>query len=233
MKHRLTIVFVFLCMCVGRQLTAQSVSDSPANSFPFNLGAQTVMRYDHRYEGVKGSYTFLEEFKPGTIVLSKGKFNDVLINYDAYNDDLLAMNDKIKEPVQMRKDMVLNFTLKNDDGEEFEFTKHNINGTPTFLLNLVRDSISLFCHVGKTIKKADIGGAYNTSERRYDEFMPLNIYYLAKGKGVLQELQKSKKGILQSFPEFDEQLSSYLKKNKIDFNNYDQVKALVLYVNSL
>ena len=133
----------------------------------------------------------------------------------------------------MRKDMVLNFTLKNDLGEEFTFTRHALSGVPTFLLNLVRDSISLYCRVGKDIKKADIGGAYNASEKRYDEFVTVNRYYVDKGNGLLLEIQKSKKGILQSFPEYEEQLSTYLKKNKIDFNNQTQVKALVMYLNSL
>ncbi|HEU5289765.1 MAG TPA: hypothetical protein VFU05_03920 [Cyclobacteriaceae bacterium] len=233
MKQLITTFFVLAMLCNSTGLIAQNVSDMPSNSFPFNLTGQTVMSYDNRYEGIKGSYTFFEEFKPGTVELNRGKFNNVLINYDAYNDDLLAMNDKIKEPVQMRKDMVLNFTLKNEAGEEYTFTKHSVNGIPTFLLDLVRDTISLFCRVGKEVKKAEVGGAYNTSEKRYDEFITVYTYYVSKENNALQEIQKSKKGILQAFPEYENQLSIYLKKNKISFNDYNQMKLFVTYINSL
>ena len=233
MKYLKAAVFVFLTLSFSIGLQAQNVSDLPSNSFPINLSGGTIMRYDNRYEGIKGTYTLFEQFSLGTIELMKGKFSDVLLNYDAYTDNLLARNEKLKDTVQMRKDMVKNFALKDASGEEFAFTKQSVNGTPTFLLSLVRDTVSLFCRITKTIKKAEIGGAYNTSEKRYDEFITSNTYYIVKETGGLQEIQKSKKGILQAFPEFEDQLSAYLKKSKIDFNNRTQVKLMIMYVNTL
>jgi hypothetical protein len=233
MKHFIGLVFIFIILGFTIKVRAQGISDTPTGSFPYNLGGQTVMAYDNRYEGVKGTYTFSEEFMRGSVELKKGKFKDVLINYDAFTDNLLAVNDKLKDTVQMRKDMVTNFVMSNAEGETFAFSKQTVQGVPTFLLDIVRDTISMFCRVGKTIKKAEIGGAYNVSEKRYDEFITVNTYYVLKEKDGLQEIQKSKKGILQAFPEFNEQLSAYLKKNKADFNNYAQMKLLMLYVNSL
>lgn len=233
MKYLIGLVFFFIVLANPIKVRAQGISDSPTGSFPYNLGGRTLMAYDNRYEGVKGSYTFSEEFFRGSIELKKGKFNDVLINYDAFTDNLLAINEKVKDTVQMRKDMVTSFVMSNAAGEKFAFSKQAVQGSPTFLLDIVRDTISMFCRVGKTIKKAEIGGAYNTSEKRYDEFITVNTYYVVKEKDGLQEIQKSKKGILQAFPEFDEQLSAYLKKNKIDFNDYAQMKLLMLYINSL
>jgi hypothetical protein len=91
----------------------------------------------------------------------------------------------------------------------------------------------LYCRISKTIKKADIGGAYNTSENRHDEFVTTSTFYVAKENGVLQEIQKSKKGILRVFPEFNDPLSTYLKQNKIDFDNHDHMKLVIQYVNTL
>jgi hypothetical protein len=233
MKQLFTALFIFAMLFSVPALIAQNISDLPSNSFPFNLGGQTMMRIDNRYEGLKGTYTLFEEFKTGTVELTKGKFSNVLINYDAYTDNLLAKNEKIADAVQMRKDMVVSFAMRDlVTGQDFLFTKHSVNGVPTFMLNLVHDTISLYCRVTKTIKKADIGGAYNTSEKRYDEFVMANTFYTDKGNG-LQELQKGKKGILQAFPEYHDQLSSYLKRNKIDFNDYNQMKRVVLFINEL
>ena len=228
-----TLVLVFVSLGCSIEMKAQGISDVPSNSFPFNLSGRSIMTYDNRYEGVKGTYTFLEEFMPGTVELKKGKFTDVLINYDAYTDNLLAKNDKINETVQMRKDMVINFVLKKASGVEYTFSKESINGVPTFLLNLVQDTISLYCRIRKTIVKADLGGAYNTSEKKFDEFVTENTFYVFNGSGDLREIQKSKKGILQAFPEFNDQLSAYLKQNKIDFKSLDHMKLLIKYVNTL
>ena len=233
MKNLITTAIVFVILSGTTALIAQSVSDLPSNSSPFNFTGPSVMAYDGRYEGVRGTNTFFEEFKPGTIELKKGKFSDVSINYDAYSDNLLAKNEKIKDIVQMRKDMVQNFVLKDATGQEFTFTKESLNGSPTFLLNLVRDSISLYCRVSKTIKKAEIGGAYRIDQSKSDEFVTVNTYYVNKGDGQFQELAKSKKGILKVFPEYDDQLSTYWKKNKVDFDSYDQMKQLISHINSL
>ena len=233
MKHMIILAFVFVIAGYTIEVKSQSISDLPTNSFPYNIAGQSFKAYDDRYEGVKGNYTFLEEFMPGTVELVKGKFSNVPINYDAYTDNLLAMNDKINEAVQMRKDMVLNFVLTNSAGKEFPFSKQSLNGTPTFLLELVRDTISLFCRISKTIKKADFGGAYRIDETRHDEFVTSDIYYVAKGTLKLQELRKSKKYVLQMFPEFKDQLSVFLKQNKIDFNNHDHMRLVIQYINTL
>lgn len=191
------------------------------------------MAYDNRYEGVKGSYTFFEDFRPGTVEMKKGKFSNVSINYDAYTDNLLARNEKINDVVQLRKDLITSFVLKSASGEEFLFVKKTINENPTFLLELVRDSITLYCKISKTIKKADYGGAYNATETRYDEFLTVNTYFIITGNREPREFKSSKKGVLKALPEFEEQLSSYLKKNKINFNDYNQMKGLFTYINEL
>lgn len=191
------------------------------------------MTFDNRFEGIKGSYTFFEDFRPGSVETKKGTFNNVLLNYDGYSDNLMAKSEKIKDPVQMRKDLVTSFILRNPLGEEFLFVKKNVGGNPTFLWELVRDTISFYCRAGKTIKKAEIGGAYNTSEARYDEFVAMNKYFVSAGSGELIEIQNNKKAILKTFPEIENELSAYLKEKKLDFNDHEQMKALALYINEL
>lgn len=227
-------LLVFVCCLISlKNLMAQNVSDLPVNSFPFNVTGQTFKAYDNRYEGVKGTRTFFEEFRPGSVELKRGKFDNVQLNYDAYSDNLLALNDRIKDTVQLRKDMVVSFVLSGVSGEEFPFKKLLIKGSPTFLMSLVLDTISLYCRISKSIKKAEFGGAYRISDSRSDEFVTVNTFYVSKESVELQEIQNGKKGILKMFPEFEDQLSVYMKKNKIDFKDHNQMKELILYINSL
>jgi hypothetical protein len=230
MNKRITIFFVLAGLTSA---FAQNVADLPANSFPFNLAGQTMMTFDSRYEGVKGTYMFLEEYTPGTVTLKTGKFDHVLTNYDAHTDNLLVRSEKMGGVMQVRKDMVTDFSLRSPSGEDFLFVKKSVGETPMFLLELVRDSVSLYCKVTKTIKKAEYGGAYNMSETRYDEFISANTYYFVAGSEKLQMVPNTRKGVVRSFPEFEQELSSYLKGRKLDFNNYGHMKMLFEHINGL
>lgn len=222
---------VFTLISCGTK--AQNVSDLPANSFPFNLSGQTVKTFDNRYEGLNGSETFLEDFQPGTVELKNTFYKNVLINYDAFTDNLLAKHEKLEGAMQLRKDLVSSFTLKNSSGNEYFFIKRTIKGTPAFLLVIHQDSLSLYCRVSKIIRKANIGGAYSTQQINYDELITVNTYYFQHWKGELVEIQNSKRGILKAVPNYEAQLSYYLKGRKIDFNDYGQMKLLATCINEM
>jgi hypothetical protein len=232
MKKVKVIMFVFAIGCFSTGLIAQNVSDLPSNSFPFNLGGQTVMRYDKRYVGVKGFHTFFENFQPGAVELKKGEVANGWISYDAYSDNVLARIEKTKDTVQLRKDLINSFVIKRPSVSEVVFVKKEVNGVPTFLYELSRDSISMYCKVSKKIVRAEIGGAYNTTDKKYDEFVTENTYFVTKS-GALVELPKSKKGVVRTFPEFEDHVSDFFKVNKIDFNDYNHMKSLIAFINTL
>jgi hypothetical protein len=229
---RITLFFV-IAICVVSKSKAQNASDLPANSFPFNLSGQTVKTFDNRYEGVRGSYTFMSDFQPGIIELKGTLYKNVLINYDAYTDNVIAKHDKLEGAVQLRKDMISRFELNTSSDGVYAFVKRNVKGVPTFLLAIHEDSVSLYCKVSKTIKKANMGGAYNASQTNYDEFITMNTYYFQHDKGELSEIQNNKKGILKALPNHEKELTDYLKGKKLDFNDYEQMKLLSLYINEI
>lgn len=233
MNNVRNILFFVIGIGIASQSTAQNVSDLPANSFPFNLSGQIVKTFDNRYEGVRGSYTFLDDFQPGIIELKGTLYKNVLINYDAYTDNVIAKHDKLEGAVQLRKDMISRFELNTSSDGVYAFVKRNVNGIPTFLLAIHEDSVSLYCKVNKTIKKASMGGAYNASQTNYDEFITVNTYYFQHNKGELIEIQNNKKGILKALPNLEKELTDYLKGKKLDFNDYEQMKLLSLYINEI
>src|SRR5690606_22444006 len=131
---------------------AQNVSDLPANSFPFNLSGNTIQTFDNRYEGIQGHHTFFEDFSPGLVELkNKEIYQNVLINYDAILDNLIAKSERTSSNMVVRKDLVQRFVLYKGN-EEFRFIKHSINGLPVFLLELVDGEIAFYCKVTKLIK---------------------------------------------------------------------------------
>ncbi|MCW5909430.1 MAG: hypothetical protein KIT62_00060 [Cyclobacteriaceae bacterium] len=209
------IPFIFLFNTAG--LLAQNVSDLPANSFPFNMSGNTVKAFDNRYEGVKGTYTFMDKFGRGNILLRTTLYNGVILNYDAVNDIALVKKDTVSEAFSLRKDMVENFTLINN-GESFHFVKAHLNGTPTYMIQLTNQKLKVYCKTTKVLKRSELGGAYSSNDKNFDEFVTDNKFYLLNDSGF-SEIQKTKNGIAKAFGEHKDEVSRLLKSKRVDFNN--------------
>lgn len=215
-----------LFLTIGSSVVAQSVTDLPANSAPFNMTGQIVKAFDNRYEGVRGTYMFSEDFVPGTVIFKKGVLKDVLLNYDAYNNTVLAKRKNGKDVFELRRDLVTNFTLQFPDSTEYLFVKESVGNEDLFLLALSEDPI-LYYRIEKKLKQAEIGGAYSVSGNNYDEFVNQNTLYTKQGS-VCVEVKKNKKGLVSAFPAYKDRIESFFAKNKIDFNNLMEMRLMAL-----
>lgn len=226
---KLKIIILFL---VSTQVVnSQNASDLPPNSFPFNLGGTTLKEFDSRYEGVKGTYTFMEKFSPGNIQLRNTLYNNALINYDAVNDVALVKKDTSSEAYSLRKDLVESFTLF-DNLLTYQFKRVSLNGAPTYLIAMTEEKLKIYCKVTKTLRQAEIGGAYNTSEKKYDEFVLNSTYYLKTESGFT-EIQKSKNGLGKAFSQHKDEVIKLLKSRRVDFNDLSLMQEIFLQIESL
>jgi hypothetical protein len=212
--------FLFACAT----LFAQNVSDLPANSFPFNMSGTTVKAFDNRYEGIKGTHMFLEDFKRGSVLLRTTLYKKVLLNYDAVNDLVLIQRDLKTDAFELRKDMVSEFTL-SDNGEVFHFVRLVKDSNPSYFLELLNGKTSIYCKSIKILQRTEIGGAYNNSDNTSDQFKMQNSFFTLKD-GELVEFTLSKKGLTKFFPEKEKQITAALKGKKIDSTNFSELRVL-------
>jgi hypothetical protein len=99
MSRGVFFLAMLLLMSTGRMM-GQSVSDSPANSYPFNLSGQTIMTFDERYKDVNGYPTYFEKFVSGTVRLRTGQvYQKVLVNYDCVTDNLISRSAASSAPL--------------------------------------------------------------------------------------------------------------------------------------
>lgn len=198
---------------------AQNPSDLPPNSPPFNLNGQVLKTFDDRYEGVRGTYLFQDIFNSGIVDLKKGQIKDTPINYDAYTDNVLAKRGDIV--YTLRKDLIIGFTLTTSDGHAYKFIAKNIDQRQTFLM-VIQEQPGLYCRVTKILKRTEAGGAYNSQQNNYDEFIWQNSYYTEKN-GALLPVKANKKSFIAALPGYKEKIENYLKQTKVDFVNYDEI----------
>jgi len=229
-----TILLIFLCLdCFVFRTAAQQPSDLPANSAPYNLSGMQLAAFDNRYEGVKGFYTFLENFVPGEVTLKKEQvYAQVPINYDAVSDNLLLMSEKLGTPMLVRKDLVQGFVLKAND-QEYYFEKRALKDSPVFLIKMADGKFQFYCKVSKHVKEADFRGPYKDASARFDEFITTYAYYHFQEDGTFSEITGNKKAVLKFFPQHTDALDDFFKKNRVDFKNLSQVRALFEFINTL
>ncbi len=225
------VAIVFGLILCSSRLYAQGVPEIPSQ-VPFNLSSNSVKTFDGRYSEIKGIHTFFETYQFGRIQFSDNQEKPVLLNYDALNDQILIKKDSNAAPFALRKDVVDKFVVKSSDGQVYEFVKLKHDDVEGYFLRLVNGKISLYCKVSKIIhrKKSD-GDHY--SEGNPDEFIKRNFYFVKKGDGSLQELQKSKKGILKTFTEQEAAVSNILKKHKVDFDDYSKITIVFSEIEKL
>jgi hypothetical protein len=204
-----------------KQLSIQSLTEG-----------NTVFRsFDDRYAGVKGGTTLLQEWAPGKITMTRGQvFSHDKINYDAFNGELIVLRDDREAVVNVN--MVKDFVL-NVGADTLHFTRlPGADGKLAFFQKLVPDAkVGLYKKVYKILVEPDYKGAYSTG-RNYAEFISEEKFFcVVPGKGM-KEL-KSKKNLLEEFPDHKDALNQFIKKEKIDFKNQNDLKNLFVYLNKL
>lgn len=234
MSRSIFFLAMLLLMSTGRMM-GQNVSDLPANSYPFNLTGQTIMKFDERYKDVNGYHTYAEKFVKGTVRLRTGQVHkNVLINYDCVNDDLISQSNAMSGAMLVRKDLVESFTMSlPGQSGEVHFIQQTISESPTFLWVLVADTIPLFCKVKKVIKGGDFTGAYNTNEYKAREFVTEYVFYISMSKNQFIEVPNKRKSFVKLFPQYQQQLEEYFQSSKVNFNDTNDVRLLMLFVNDL
>jgi len=180
---------------------------------------------------IKGSPYLNDDFIDGTIfTTSKYQFVDVPLRYNIYNDQLefkTSQNEvqalatpEIVETVELGDFKLVYIPYSN--------SKKIRNG---FLIVEEEGIASLFSRKEIMFREAEEPGAYKEAEPA-TFVRKSSSYYIRIG---LAEAKKvgSKKEVVKIFPDHNNEISAFIKKNKVKTNKPEKLKELVRYYNSL
>lgn len=207
-------------------------ADRPFSLNSFAENSSVFRSFDNRYKGVKGGITYLENYVPGIIFMSKGQVvKHDKINYDAFNDELVVFYEGKEAGVN--KLMVNSFLLITGiDSLYFDRVLGPDNKVGFFQRLNNEKKVILYKKVYKKLIEPDYRGAYSQG-RDYAELVTEQKYmFLDAGKKRLMEL-KSKKLFSEDFPENKDMLDAHVKKEKIDFKKEEDLKQLFKYLNEI
>jgi hypothetical protein len=187
--------------------------------------------FDHRYKGIKGGITLLEDYVPGKIRMFKGPVvNYDKVNYDAYGDELLVLRDNNETIVTAT--MVRHFVL-SVNGDTAHFARlAGPEGKLGFFQKMIDGrKVGFYKKIYKELKEPDYKGAYSQG-REYSEFISRHKYFVHEKGKKLSEF-KNRKTFLQHFPEQEKALEDFIRREKIDFKEEADLKKLFLYLNEI
>uniref|UniRef100_UPI0032178057 hypothetical protein n=1 Tax=uncultured Draconibacterium sp. TaxID=1573823 RepID=UPI0032178057 len=180
---------------------------------------------------IKGSPYLSEEFEKGTIfTTTKEKFIDIPLRLNIYND---------------------NFEFKTSDGNVLEIAAPEIiekvklnnlemvylpyegekKGNGFFIILEEGKDASLYAHLEIVFKDSPRKEAFTMPEPPQFIKKP-NSHYVRFGKGKAIKIG-NKNELIQLFPNHQDEIIAFVKKNKIKPNKPDKLKELIKFYNSL
>ncbi|MEO0898077.1 MAG: hypothetical protein AAFY71_16830 [Bacteroidota bacterium] len=259
--HR--IIFLLVALCSMQFLIAQSdtsddsetqeatvtsdkertLSNSPQsnqlNDAMVNLGQSSstmVQRFDQRYQGVKGSPYWPEQWTKGSLMMKNEKWvKDVKIKYNSYSDQVVILLDGIEKA--MINNMVPAFEI-NVEGKNYKFERIAREVAPPLIAHeyyqviYKSDRISFYFQPRKKLIKADYEGAYKTGNP-YDEFQDDLHYFIGKNDSRLKRIKLNKRAVLKAMEDRKSEVKAFMKENKIVLNQPTDLIPVLKFYNQI
>lgn len=229
-KFSVTVLgLIFIISLITYSAGAQNIG-AQDNVNRVSAGMGIVQTFDKRYEGVKGSPVIFEAFLPGTVVIGEETIASVLLNFDAYNNEILYKtcvdclykildNARVSSFIVNDKLLQRKFVVRPNDKKLFEVREVMYEGKLQYY------------RLHKVIlEKADYQGAYSANQK-YDEFKHDQLYFYSSDTNSIP-LKMKKKNLKEAFPKKSKSLDEFIKQNKIDFNNDLQLVQLFEFIDS-
>jgi len=179
------------------------------------------------YKDIEGHPWSNEELVSGTVeFLSGSRMDSVPMRYNWYTK---KMEFKPKEEIL---EMPVSNNIKHIElgGKKYTpfFYLKSVQG---YLIELHRDDLSLFQE--NRIIFSDVQPATSG----YEDAKPARFrwgkptFIVITDKGNLIRLKQNKKGLISQFPDYEDELSAYLKSNKTDLKLEENLISLVIQLN--
>ncbi|MEN8115814.1 MAG: hypothetical protein ABFS16_02485 [Bacteroidota bacterium] len=180
---------------------------------------------------IEGSPFLNDEFINGTIfTTSKFQFVDIPLRYNIYNDNL-----EFKTPEGQTLAMAAPETIEKAEFGDYKMVyilyinvKKIRRG---FFKVLAEGQASLYAKPAILYKEPEEAGAYKEAEPAKFISRP-DVHYIRIGMEPAK-LVSNKKELIAAFPDYQEEVAAFIKKNKTKPNRPERLIELVGYYNSL
>jgi len=155
------------------------------------------------------------------------------LRYDAYKDIIeMKVNSNDKNTMSLIKSVDIYAVINKNEYQYKTYSDGKGNTNEGYLL-LLHTSKNSNLYLKKIKKFKDVQKSENLLHKdKPISFKDLKIFYIEKGKGLFP-LSSNKKGLLLQLTGKDNQLSEFIKKEKINLKKENDLVKLFVYYDSL
>jgi hypothetical protein len=241
-KQEMKAYMLILFTLITTNCIAQTIPDPTGYEAKENLrelgslsGTGSVQTFDNRYEGTKGTPYVFETWFPGEVFLkSKKKVLVKELNYNCFDNELVYL-DPATDVIRLinRYTVDLFYFINGSDTLLFAPIEPDNNGEFLFAQVLYGGSSVVYKLYQKEFVRANYEGGYS-ADRKYDQFADKSdLYFSKQDDPKFYKVKKARKHILTAFPDTEDAISSFIKAEKLDLKNEEDVVRILKYYDSL
>lgn len=192
--------------------------------------------YDNRYDGIKGSPYWFEDWGVGKVdFIGFKSYENVLIKYDVVNQKVVLKLGSDSQEYVVEPEIIERFysTYLGTENRFVKFDKFLFEKPKdkTKFYRVVHDGeIPVIHEVTKYLKKADFQGAYAAGET-YDEFIKKEAYYILLPNGKFKEIILKENSVAKGLPASKAKLfKAYFEENNIKLKTEQTLRLALDYV---
>jgi hypothetical protein len=181
-------------------------------------------------ENIDGSPYLNDDFINGTVfTTSKLQYVDIPLRYNIFNDDIEFRTNEDKVMAMATPEIIERVTFGEYEMVYAPFAVQKKIRRGFFKL-VITGKISLYARPEILYQQPEEPGAYKEAKPAKFVNKP-DTYYLRNGLNEAIKVDK-KNDVIDFFPEHNNEVAAYIKKNKIKTNKEVDLKELVEYYNS-
>ena len=181
----------------------------------------TISGFDDRYQGVRGSPRMLDTLLPSTVKLKgEPELFEVKIDIDVVRNTMLfvlsSSGDLLEVASSWIEELIIHdgesdLLFRTTDGLKFD---RELRGNRFY--QVLYEGPHLFIRIpDRDFLEASFTGLYNP-DKRYDEYVPNDKYYLMGSDSILHRVQLNRKSLSRLFPSWSKQINSVFRENSED-----------------
>lgn len=217
-KYITLFLVIFSLNSYGQQLD---------NSQSFGWGAGSVLTFDLSSKDIKGTIYINEDFKPVKLINYKKTY---FFRYNAYKDKMEFLRDPDTLSLPNTFNSTITFVGINKTYGVYNYKERNTTG---FFVVLQKGKVSLL--LKETIRYYP--AVY--PQTGYDKYKSPKFkrerdrLFLSDENNFVTELPKKKKEVVKLFSNKLKEIESFIKKNKLNIKNKEDLITIVKYYNEL
>lgn len=223
---RKTLLLAVPAVMISYQTTT---AQGPTMELPTVYIQNTVTGSNRMPTNVLGSPYLNEEFKMGTVTIKNEESYKSYLRYNAYNDEI-EMKDGATTTAVMKRDYI---TVRLGADVFSIHTYAYEEGVKDGYFNALNEGKAQLLRRRKVYLKAAQAATSSYSQDKPPKFEMEESFYISINGETAQPVRLNKKGVLSLFSDYQTDLSSYVKENKMKLKSTEEVVKLLEYYNTL